>query len=148
MACQRPSPIVWFEQDAPDVTFLVTSDGEPFRFNNTAPELHIITPDGTHVAQSDLGVFTAGVLTLRQSGLDELAELAQDISYSAQIFIKAIAPLGEGVGLYDIVEPYWSDYIPPESHVPGYYSGEVRLDQTVPTQIPWDVREAFKLRGS
>jgi hypothetical protein len=46
------------------------------------------------------------------------------------------------------------DYIPPptaehpEELVLGFYSGEVKVDQTIPVEIPWDLRESYRLRGA
>jgi len=152
MTCQRASSITSFEYDLPDVTFTVTADGEPFRFNNTRCTLHVVTPDGVHVAQFELGSPAPGTLNLEGSRSDafyaEFAKLTPDISYRAQIYVEATPPGGEGIGLYDIVSPYWTDYVPESNHIPGWFSGEPRVNQTIPTQIPWVVREAFKLRGN
>jgi hypothetical protein len=154
MACRRTSPIVTFEQDAPVFSFLVTEGGQPMRLNNFIPQLHVLS-QGKIVAEFELVSLNIGELTLRlgegQTPGDFLAQVAvltPESGYKAQIFLKAVIPPSNEIGLNDIIEPYWSDYIPPEDHVPGYFSGEIRQDQTIPTEIPWAVREAFKLRGT
>lgn len=154
MACQRPSPIVMFERDVPTATFLVTADGEPYRFVNQEPQLYIVDPEGAIVTYFNLNITAQGVLTLDASrdslaeAYEEIFKLVPDISYSAQIFMQSIEPPSREIGLLDIVDPYWMDYVPPPGHVPGYWAGEVRSDQTVPTEFPWTVFEAYKLRGT
>lgn len=153
MACNRTNPIVTFEQDAPVFSFLVTEGGQPMRLNNFTPQLHVLSQGGI-AAEFALVSLNVGELSLTIGGqsLDEfyaqLDTLTHENGYKAQIYLQAVIPPVEEIGLNDIIEPYWSDYIPPEAHIPGYFSGEVKQDQTIPTEIPWAIREAFKLRGT
>lgn len=155
MTCRRTNPIVTFERDVPDVSFLVTSGGQPLRFNNLNPVLYVVDQSGAVVTQFGLESLNTGELSLTLAEGQSLEEFYTEVDkltkvsgYRTQIFMKAVPPPTTEIGLNDVIEPYWSDYIPPEDHVPGYFSGETRQDQTVPTEIPWNVREAFKLRGT
>lgn len=157
MACQRPSPIITFERDVPNISFLVTEGGEPMRLFNYIPELHVLDQGGNRVAQFGMESLNIGELVLTELGQGDLEEfyaevfkLTTDSGYTAQIYLNALPFASEEIGLNDIVDPYWNEYIPPmdPSHTPGWFSGETKQDQTIPTEIPWAVREAFKLRGS
>lgn len=155
MACQGSSSIVTFERDVPVVTFLVTSDGTPFRFYNYDPQLHIIDPGGNHIAQFSLIPLRDGVLAFDSSSdegvaafYEEIYKLKQDVGYRAQIFLEATPVTWDRIGLYDIIDPYWLDHVPALTDVPGWFSGELRQTQTVLTTFPWIIREAFKLRGN
>jgi hypothetical protein len=155
MACNRTNPIVTFERDLPDFSFLVTSGGQPLRFNNLNPALYVVDQSGANVAQFGLEALSTGKLNLTLAEGQSLEEFYTEIEkltkisgYRTQIFMKAVTPPTEDIGLDDIIDPYWLNYIPPEAHTPGWFSGETRQDQTVPTEIPWNVREAFKLRGT
>jgi hypothetical protein len=127
----------------------------PLRLNNFNPQLYVVDQSGAVITQFRLISLNTGELTLTLADGQSLEEFYVEIDkltkisgYKAQIFLKAVVPPSNEIGLNDIIEPYWSDYIPPEDHIPGYFSGEPKQDQTIPTEIPWAVREAFKLRGT
>jgi hypothetical protein len=155
MSCNRTSPVVFFEQDPPVATFLVLSDGEPLiNFGNYAPELNVVDSGGSlhlRVELTDIGgskLATVAEPDNLGTFLDALAAMPLNVRYKAQIYLKYVAPVSTELGLYDIVDPYWMDYIPPEELVLGFYSGEVKFDQTIPVEIPWDLRESYRLRGA
>lgn len=155
MACQRLSPIIMFELDVPYATFTVSSNGELLDMTNYDPEIHVLDAQGTHQLFLPLQYLGEGRLALQlanENGVGEayegLAQLQPDISYTAQIFLRAKAVVSTEIGLLDIVSPYWDDYVPPEAHVPGWYSGTPRADQTILSEFPWIVRESFRTRGN
>jgi hypothetical protein len=156
MACTRTSPVVVFEQDPPIVTFLVLIDEEPFHnFFNYAPELHVVDSGGDcHLMMRLESLGDSKLATVSEPDGDlvafyaALAAMPLNVRYKAQIYLNYIEPISNELGLYDIVDPYWMDYIPPVDLVPGFYSGEEKFDLTIPVEIPWDLRESYRLRGT
>jgi hypothetical protein len=154
MSCNRTSPVVLFKQDPPVATFLVLSDGEPLHnFTNYVPELNVLDSGGSRwlkVALEDVGeskLATADGFGNINDFHEALDAMPLNVRYKAQIYLRYVEPVSTELGLYDIVDPYWMDYIPPVDLVPGYYSGEVKVDLTIPVEIPWDLRESYRLRG-
>jgi hypothetical protein len=150
-----PSTFVMFENDLPEGAFTVTVGGEPADLHNYAPELHLVDPDGAHWATLPLTQISLGVLGIDYGAIEDFGAIYQEISdleravgYTAQIFLQAVAFAEDEIGLFDVVEPYWSEYIPSITHIPLWNSGELRVNQTVLTEFPWDVRESFRLRGA
>lgn len=149
MACQGSSPIVTFEQDLPVVTFEVTEGGKPMRLYNYAPTLYVVHSDGTPVTSFGLEIISDGLLTFTEHQNEALSAMVPGTNYKAQIYLEAVQAAVEGeIGLYDIINPYWADYVPSLDHIPGWFSGEATHSQTILTSFTWVVREAFKLRGN
>ncbi|MHC4301350.1 MAG: hypothetical protein ACYS7Y_29125 [Planctomycetota bacterium] len=151
----RVKPIVTFERDVPVLTFNVTQGGQPVRLLNYSPELHVLDPDGDHVLKFPMEIGGLGTLSVVFASdaavadlYEDLFKLVEDNSYKAQIFLRSEIPLTEGeLGLYDIIDPDWLDYVPPEDLVLAWASGVVYPNLTIPTEIPWQVRESIRLRG-
>ena len=154
MPCKhRTEPIVTFEQDVPVAEFTVYKGGAPYVLLNYDPELHVVTPDFKQQMVFGLTDLGQGRLALEvpndqtpEEFYAELAELLVDVSYKAQIYLKPGIPPSEDIGLLDVVSPYWEAYIPPEGHVPGWFSGQPAAAQTIPVEFNFDVRESFRLR--
>lgn len=148
MGAQKICPTVLFDRDTPTATFNILLGGEPFRMLNYEPTLYVVDPEGTVVASALLEVGGVGELNLPLYCACALFDqLDADVQYTAQIYLKTTNPVGGDIGLLDIIDPYWLDYVPPVDHVPGWFSGEETRSRTVLTVLPWDTRESYRTRG-
>jgi hypothetical protein len=152
----RQLPITTFEQDTPVATFQILSDGAPFtELFNYDCELHIVDPEGVHQFKLELEDVGDGKLAITTESLEGITALEAKfdlldphVNYNAQIVLLSSDPPSTDIGLYDIIDPGWMTYVPPEAHVPGWYSGLVKPTLTIPTPFTWEVRESYRLRGA
>jgi hypothetical protein len=149
MAENKSCPAILFEGDTPVASFNLTEGGAPFSTTNYEATLLIVDPAGEVIASQVLESTGIGILAFPYLCLCEgFSLLEQDIQYSGQIFLRALNPEGDDIGLLDIVDPYWMDYVPLMSHIPLWESGVETRDRTVLTEIPWRMMESFRNRGS
>ena len=121
MPPERPNQIVLFDHDYPSATFYVTTGGVPMDFSGTTPELHVIDPEGSHVLKFGLVPSgAAGTLTLQEAPEDTYEELIEKID------------------ALDFNTSYSAQI----------FIRSANYNQTVDTVFPFDVREAYKLRGT
>ena len=149
----KPSPVVMFDRDSPVAVFTLYQGEVLFNAYNFLPRLFVIAPDEEVAAVLPLEVLSDGRLATYIPSkdedpdyLDRLDALEPDVSYSSQIFLQAVAGVAEELGLYDVIDPYWLDHIPEPEHVMLWTTGVQRVDQTVLTNFPFDVRNSYRLR--
>ena len=142
-------PTVCFEHDRPSPVFEIEA-WPGFTPYNYKPELYIFEPDGTHVVTIPM-MFVGMKLVISDEAAGDpsireaLSGLDHRIRYKSQVSLLN-GDYGEGLGLLDVISPYWLDYIPPEDHVLYWGSGVPKVRQTLLTNFPWEIRESYRLR--
>lgn len=153
MNCSLYQPVVFFEHDTLVASFVLSENGEPFDLNNYRATFYVVIPSNSIVMSFPMTQTGAGILSLNYvvSDLenDPSFQFETDVCYRGQIYLEALTiEEGVGLGLYDIVDPDWMDYIPPADHICGWFSGVQRKSRTALTDIPVDFRQSFRLLGA
>jgi hypothetical protein len=151
------SEVVFFEHDSPQATFVVNENGVPFDLTNFNASLIVADPSGEVIMTFPLVQTGDGVLSLNYkiSNYDDdpIYAFKPDICYKGQIYLEAVDSSQAGIGLYDIIDPFFSDYVydshddpsNPNIHIVGWFGGEQVYSRTTITDIPIHWRQGLRI---
>jgi hypothetical protein len=150
--------LIFFEHDKPVGSFVVNEGGVPFNLTGFSAELVVSDTAGVEVMTFPLVETGDGVLSINYSidpndENDPIYQFVPDICYFGQIYLRSVDNTNAGLGLYDVVEPDWSDYVfdssddlsDPTIHIVGWFGGTQKYSRTTVTPIPIHFRRGLRL---